>query len=59
MRWLGKLLKILAQVILTLVFLIFFAVIFAEWFVGCGETYIDSKGRRHFHECLFLNHHKK
>lgn len=30
------------------------AVVLVEWFSGCGETYIDAKGIRHTHECLFL-----
>jgi hypothetical protein len=33
---------------------IFFAALLAEWMVGCGETYIDSKGERHAHECMFI-----
>jgi hypothetical protein len=31
------------------------AVLFAEWVSGCGETYIDAKGKRHSNECLFIN----
>ncbi len=34
------------------------AVIVLEWFAGCGESYTDSKGVRHKHECLFLDLHK-
>jgi len=34
------------------------AVIVLEWFAGCGESYIDSKGVSHKHECLFLDLHK-
>jgi hypothetical protein len=30
------------------------AILLMEWFVGCGETYIDSKGVSHKHACLFL-----
>ncbi len=30
------------------------AVLLAEWMVGCGETYLDSKGVSHKHACLFL-----
>lgn len=26
-----------------------------EWMVGCGETYIDSKGVTHSNECVFIN----
>ena len=34
------------------------AFMMVEWFAGCGETYIDSKGVRHANECLFLDLHK-
>ena len=30
------------------------ALLLMEWMVGCGETYIDSKGDRHKYACLFL-----
>lgn len=30
------------------------AVFLLEWMVGCGETYIDSKGIRHANECIFI-----
>ena len=30
------------------------ALLLMEWMVGCGETYIDSKGVSHKHACLFL-----
>jgi hypothetical protein len=44
----------LLQGILGAAFVLFFAVMLAEWFAGCGETYVDSKGKTHNHECLFL-----
>ncbi len=31
------------------------AILLMEWFVGCGETYIDSKGKRHKYACMFLD----
>ena len=31
------------------------AIVLLEWMVGCGETYIDSKGVRHANECIFIN----
>ena len=30
------------------------ALMLAEWFAGCGETYIDANGVRHNHQCIFL-----
>jgi hypothetical protein len=29
-------------------------VMLVEWSAGCGETYVDAKGVRHQHECLFI-----
>lgn len=40
--------------IIGLVFVLFMLVMLTEWMAGCGETYIDSKGIRHQHECVFL-----
>ena len=33
---------------------LFFAIILAEWAVGCGETFTDSRGIKHQNECLFV-----
>ena len=30
------------------------ALLIIEWAVGCGETYIDSKGVTHANDCVFL-----
>lgn len=38
----------------TILFALFLAVMLVEWAAGCGETYIDSKGVRHAHECVFI-----
>jgi len=46
-KWLGKMLLALAFGLLMAVFLL-------EWMVGCGETYVDAKGERHEHQCLFI-----
>jgi hypothetical protein len=46
--------KILADVLIAAVFGVILAVLFAEWAAGCGETYVDAKGIRHQHECLFI-----
>ena len=44
----------LLQGILSAALLIFFVVLFAEWMAGCGETYVDSKGKTHQNECIFI-----
>ena len=33
---------------------LFFAIVAVEWAVGCGETFIDSRGIKHENECLFV-----
>jgi hypothetical protein len=35
------------------------ALLILEYLVGCGETYVDAKGVRHQHECVFLPHKKE
>ena len=30
------------------------ALIIAEWAVGCGEVYTDSKGKTHQETCVFV-----
>lgn len=50
--------KRIFEVTLTMLGMAAFAVLGAvfliEWMAGCGETYIDAKGERHQHECVFL-----
>lgn len=46
--------KRLIEFLLLCVMAGFFALMFLEWFVGCGETYIDANGKRHANECLFI-----
>ena len=38
----------------TLAFTVVIAVMLLEWMAGCGETYLDAKGERHAHECMFI-----
>jgi hypothetical protein len=30
------------------------ALLIVEWAVGCGETYVDSKGITHQQTCVFM-----
>jgi len=41
--------------IAVVVVTVLLAALFAEWLVGCGESYVDSKGGTHTNECLFIN----
>ena len=43
----------LAQGILSAALILFFAFMFIEWASGCGESYVDSKGKTHIGECVF------
>ena len=61
--WLSRLLDVMkrlltkvVEALLVLLFSAFLAVLFIEWFAGCGETYIDANGVRHQYECVFLTH---
>lgn len=48
----------LIQGTIGLVFVLFTLLMLVEWMAGCGETYIDAKGVRHNHECIFINQPK-
>jgi hypothetical protein len=30
------------------------SIVALEWFAGCGDTYVDARGRHHMNGCLFL-----
>lgn len=49
-----KMFKVVGEIVAALVFGVAFAIFAIEWWAGCGETYIDSKGVRHKHECVFI-----
>lgn len=46
-------LRAICAVICASIIALFFAIILAEWAVGCGETFTDSRGVKHKNECLF------
>lgn len=48
----------LTELLVLCVFGVIGTFLVLEWFAGCGETYIDSKGVRHAHECFFVNMQK-
>lgn len=39
----------------VLCFALLLAALLLEWMVGCGESYVDSKGVTHLNECVFIN----
>lgn len=49
-----KIFSVVADMLVVTVFGFVLALLIAEWWVGCGENYIDSNGVRHANECLFL-----
>lgn len=46
--------KLLIEVAITLAFMALAVVAMVEFLGGCGETYIDAKGKRHANECLVI-----
>lgn len=42
------------QALIGLAFLALMVVMISEWAAGCGESYVDAKGKTHVNECLFL-----
>jgi hypothetical protein len=47
--------RIIIDFLIATIFGVLVAILFMEWWVGCGESYVDALGRRHMNECLFLN----
>lgn len=45
----------LLQGLMMVAFSAFLAVITIEWFAGCGEYYIDSRGNVVPNECVFID----
>lgn len=45
----------LLQGLMMVAFSAFLAVITIEWFAGCGEYYIDSRGNVIPNECVFID----
>lgn len=46
--------KLLGEILVTLLLAGFFAFVILEWMAGCGETYVDAQGKTHQHECIFF-----
>lgn len=47
--------KKLINLVMALTIGVAMAILLMEWMVGCGETYIDSKGVSHKYACMFLS----
>ena len=46
--------QFLLELLASLLFAVLALVILAEWLAGCGESYVDSVGKRHYYECLIV-----
>jgi hypothetical protein len=46
--------KLILNIIAVSAFCGLLTVTLIEWAVGCGETYIDSKGVTHANECVLI-----
>lgn len=42
------------DILIAIIFGVVGALLLVEWAVGCGETYIDSKGVEHRNTCVFV-----
>ena len=49
-----KLKQFLKELLASLLMAAVALLILAEWFAGCGESYVDSVGKRHYYECLVI-----
>ena len=49
-----KMFSVVGQVLASLFFGVLLAVLVLEWWAGCGETYVNAKGERIAHECIFI-----
>lgn len=50
----GGTVRLLIEVVITAAFIALSVVVMVEFLAGCGETYIDAKGKRHANECLVI-----
>jgi hypothetical protein len=44
----------IAYTIMAIIVMLTLALVMIEWVVGCGESYVDSAGTRHYNECVFV-----
>lgn len=49
-----RILSTLVYILMAIAIAGFGGVLLAEWAVGCGETYIDSKGGVHENGCVVI-----
>lgn len=54
-----KLRKFLLELLASLLFAAIALLILAEWLAGCGESYLDSDGKRHYYQCLVIPYEPK
>jgi hypothetical protein len=50
-----ELLLWIAKGVAGIVLIAFFALMLVEWMAGCGESYLDSKGKTHINDCVFIS----
>jgi len=48
-------LKTIIQTLFGLALGAFFVLMLVEWMAGCGESYVDSKGKTHINDCVFIS----
>ena len=45
----------MGAVVVALILAVMINLVLIEYMVGCGESYVDADGVRHWYECVFLN----
>ena len=45
----------LAHALIGVVFFVLLIVAVSEWAAGCGESYVDAKGKTHVGQCIFIS----
>ena len=51
---LRELMSLLVQAAIVIMFVMMVSVSLFEWFVGCGEHYVDAHGITHVNACVFV-----
>ena len=57
-RWLTAVAMYFAKCVVTLAIFLTYTLLIVEWATGCGESYVDSKGKVHTNECVHRSIYK-
>ena len=57
--FIGLVLRAVGAAAVTIAVSLVFALVIIEWLAGCGESYVDAQGERHYYECVFITFPKE